>query len=1018
MNTTKILVVDDTLDLLDLYSIWLREAGYKVVPAASGTECLRLVAEELPDLVLLDVMLPDLDGIEVCKTIKTNQLTAAIPVINISGRLTSADNKAEGLEAGADGYLTKPFDARTLLAHVRALLRMRQTEEALNRSEERFRAAFDNALDAMLIADDNANTVDANPSACAMFGVTKEEMLQRKLSDFVDAGRRPEVERAWQAFLKEGEQSGGFRLSRPDGTTRELEYRAKARFLPNRHLSILRDVTRRKQIEEELRLAHVELEKRVEQRTTELVAANSFLKNEIIEHQHTEQALRESEEHIRLMVDGIKDYAIFLLDTEGRIASWNEGAARLKGYRSDEIIGKPHSICFTAEDIREGKPELALKVAAAEGRNEDEYWKVRKDKSRFWANVIITALRDDEHRLRGFVDITRDISERKRVEDALRQSEEQYRELVENISDIIYATDDKGVVTYASPAILSTGFKLYEVIGHPFSEFIYPEDLPQTISSFQQSAFGHSEPLEFRLLTKTGGIRWVSKSSLPVFHGDRFAGTRGLLVDITERKRAQEALQSTNQMLQTLIYSSPLAIVVQEQDGNVNLWNPAAEQMLGWTEAEVLGRPNPLVPNGKEADFEALRQDGMVGSSAVTGLEKIRHRKDGSPIYLSSAVAPLSGADGGSMGTVTIMADITERKRAEEKLRETNETLRTLIQASPLAIVGLDPAGIVTMWNPAAEYIFGWTKEEALGRPLPSAPEDKQDEFRALREGVMRGEASTDMQIRRTRKDGSLIDISLSTAPLRDAEGKIIGMMGIMANIMDRKRIEEERAQLLRRLVTTQEEEQRRLSRELHDQTGQSLAALMLGLKSIEDSNQLEEDARSRLRHLQELTNQLAHDVHHLASNLRPTALDDLGLHTALSNYVEEWSGRSKIRADYHSNGLMKERLPRLIETAVYRIVQEALTNVLKHANAQNVSVIVEHRGNRVQAIVEDDGIGFNAEGRLSATNGERRLGLLGMQERVALVDGDLTIESTPGSGSTVIVHIPVSTKQSEADTK
>jgi PAS domain S-box-containing protein len=1017
MNTTKILVVDDTLDLLDLYSVWLKDAGYKVVPAASGAACLRLVTEELPDLVLLDVMLPDIDGIEVCKAIKSNEQTAAIPVINVSGRLTSAENAAEGLEAGADGYLTKPFEARTLLAHVRALLRMKQTEEALKQSQEQFRAAFDNALDAMLIADDNANYVDANPSACAMFGVTKEEMLQRKLSDFVDAGHRPEVEKAWQVLLKEGEQSGDFRVSRPDGTTRELEYRAKAGFLPNRHLSVLRDVTRRKQIEEELRLAHAELEKRVEQRTTELVASNSFLKNEIIEHQHTEQELRESEEHIRLMVDGIKDYAIFRLDTEGRIASWNEGSARLKGYRSDEIIGKPHSICFTAEDIREGKPELALKVAAAEGRNEDEYWIVRKDKSRFWANVIITALRDDEHRLRGFVDITRDITERKRVEDALRQSEEQYRELVENISDIIYATDEKGVVTYVSPAILSTGFKVYEVIGHPFHEFIYPEDLPRTISSFQQSASGHSEPLEFRIVTKTGGVRWVSKSSLPVFHGDRFAGTRGLLVDITERKRAEEALQSTNQMLETLIYSSPLGIVVQEEDGNVSLWNPAAEQMLGWTEAEVLGRPNPLVPNGKEADFEALRHDVMKGEG-VTGLEKIRHRKDGTPIHLSLAVAPLIGADGESIGTVAIIADITERTRAEEKLQETNQILSTLIQASPLAIVGLDPAGVVTMWNPAAENIFGWCEQEALGRPLPSVPEDKQDEFHALLEVAMRGEASTDVEIRRKRKDGSLVDISLSTAPMRDAEGRIMGIMGIMADIMDRKRIEEERAQLLRRLVTTQEEEQRRLSRELHDQTGQSLAALMLGLKSIEDSVQSDENVHNRLRQLQDLTNQLARDVHNLASNLRPTALDDLGLQTALSNYVEEWSGRSKIRADFHSNGLMKERLPRLIETAVYRIVQEALTNVLKHANAQNVSVIVEHRGNRLQAIVEDDGIGFNAEGSLSATNGKRRLGLLGMEERVALVDGDLNIESTPGSGTTVIVHIPVLSEPSEANTK
>jgi PAS domain S-box-containing protein len=212
MNTTTILIVDDIQDLLELYSVWLREAGYKVLQASTGAECLRLVAEELPDLVLLDVMLPDMHGLEVCKTIKSHDQTAAIPIINVSGRRTSADDAAEGLEAGADGYLTKPFEARTLLAQVRASLRMKQTEEALRRSEEHFRAAFDNALDAMLIADDDANYVDANPSACAMFGVSKEEMMRRKLSDFVEPGRHREIEKAWQSFIEEGEQSGEFRL--------------------------------------------------------------------------------------------------------------------------------------------------------------------------------------------------------------------------------------------------------------------------------------------------------------------------------------------------------------------------------------------------------------------------------------------------------------------------------------------------------------------------------------------------------------------------------------------------------------------------------------------------------------------------------------------------------------------------------------------------------------------------------------------------------------------------------------
>jgi len=185
------------------------------------------------------------------------------------------------------------------------------------------------------------------------------------------------------------------------------------------------------------------------------------------------------------------------------------------------------------------------------------------------------------------------------------------------------------------------------------------------------------------------------------------------------------------------------------------------------------------------------------------------------------------------------------------------------------------------------------------------------------------------------------------------------------------------------------------------------LTALMLGLKSLE-KHCISDTSAKRLDELQHLANQLAQEVRTLATQLRPPALDDLGLHTALSNYVEEWSKRSRITADLHCNGLINQRLPAIIETTVYRIVQEALTNVLKHAQAQTVSIIVEYRGNRVRAIMEDDGCGFEADTMMSVPASERRLGLLGMQERAALVGGILNIESRPGAGTTLLLQIPV----------
>ncbi|MBA3242703.1 MAG: PAS domain-containing sensor histidine kinase, partial [Acidobacteria bacterium] len=224
----------------------------------------------------------------------------------------------------------------------------------------------------------------------------------------------------------------------------------------------------------------------------------------------------------------------------------------------------------------------------------------------------------------------------------------------------------------------------------------------------------------------------------------------------------------------------------------------------------------------------------------------------------------------------------------------------------------------------------------------------------------------------------------------------------------ERLRAEESRKELLRRLVTAQEEDRRRISRELHDQMGQQLAALMMGLKRLETDSHGRQSTLNTLRQLQALTDQLSREVHTLAWGLRPPALDDLGLHTAIYNYVEEWAERSRVPVDFHSAGFGEGRLPFSHETALYRIAQEALTNVFKHSGADRVSFILERRGDHVLAVVEDNGKGFDVEALLGPSARGRRLGLLGMRERATLLGGSLIIESSPGAGTSVFVRIPL----------
>lgn len=228
--------------------------------------------------------------------------------------------------------------------------------------------------------------------------------------------------------------------------------------------------------------------------------------------------------------------------------------------------------------------------------------------------------------------------------------------------------------------------------------------------------------------------------------------------------------------------------------------------------------------------------------------------------------------------------------------------------------------------------------------------------------------------------------------------------------VQELRRKEEIRTLLLQKVIGAQEEERKRISRELHDQTGQTLTSLMMGLKC------LEENCPSGNRcHLDELRNnvrQTLDNLHRLSLELRPTLLDDMGLAAAIGRYVQQWRELHRMDVEMHLRWDCPDRLAHEVEVAVYRIVQEALTNVAKHANAAHVSVVLACEDNRLSVVVEDDGIGFDMNGTAKDAGG--RLGLFGMEERAQLVGGSLTVEASPGQGTAVYLRVPVRCREGE----
>ncbi len=273
----------------------------------------------------------------------------------------------------------------------------------------------------------------------------------------------------------------------------------------------------------------------------------------------------------RRSMEQTKDYALFLLDTQGRIISWNAGAQRIKGYASEEVIGKHFSIFYAHEAVESGWPAHELKVATNEGHFEDEGWRIRKDGSRFWANVVITALRDDNGKLLGFSKITRDVSERKRQEDSLRLSEQRFRLLVDGVVDYaIYMLDPDGIVTsWNAGAQQLKGYSKEEIVGKHFSRFYTPEDVnagrPWEVLAAARRTGRTSE--EGWRLRKNGERFWARVVVTPLYDsGGLLRGFAKVTQDLSERRQVQQleqAAKNVHQFIAMLAHElrNPLAAV-------------------------------------------------------------------------------------------------------------------------------------------------------------------------------------------------------------------------------------------------------------------------------------------------------------------------------------------------------------------------------------------------------------------------------------------------------------------------
>ena len=637
-----------------------------------------------------------------------------------------------------------------------------RTEEALAESEARYREMAEGISDWIWEIDVEGRCTYSNAAIENILGYTPEEVIGKPIVEFILPEYREEVARQMGQAVAEGRGIVGSLTGEvhKDGSIRYIETNAKPVLDESGNLAGFRGM-------------HRDVTGRVE----------------------AERALEAEKERFRALIENASD-VITVMDADMTMTYVSPSVERVLGYKPEELVGKRALDYVHPDDLERGRQGIAM-IAAQEGELVSTEFRLRhKDGSWVTFDALARSLLGDPA-VSGIVVNHRDITERKRAEDALAESEKHFRALIVNSFDITMLVDAEGKIMYISPSVESIlGFTPEEMIGTSIFDLGPPENAPRARVTFRALAEheGMAESgREFQLRHRDGSWH-IMETAAKNMLGD--PAVRGIIInhrDITERKRAEEALGESEEKYRSLVESAVDAIVSADSSGRITSWNKAAEAMFGYTEEEVTGKPVTIMmpERYRAAHTKALKRMRTGAKPRLIGAttEFEGARRDGSEFPLELSLTTWLTPRGRFYSA--IIRDISERKRAEEALRESNEQLATIIATSPLAVVTLDLDGKVTSWNPAAEKTFGWTQQEVIGKLMPNLPDDQLPVYREFTLRLLRGEVLTGEEVQNIRKDGTRVEISVSVAALHDSTGAIVGFMGMLADITERKRAEE-----------------------------------------------------------------------------------------------------------------------------------------------------------------------------------------------------------------------------------
>jgi len=690
---------------------------------------------------------------------------------------------------------------------------------------------------------------------------------------------------------------------------------------------------------------------------------------------------------------------------EGQPLFVNPSFCSFLGFSEEELRNK-HCVDFSPREDAEKDWALFQQLRAGSIDHyqlEKRYF--RRDGSLVWGSLSISLLKSSPSPL--VLAMVEDITDKKKAEEA------RYRHaaVIESSDDAIASgTLDGIIVSWNTGAQKIYGYTEAEAVGKPISMLVPPE-LPDEENKILETlkSGDRIEHFETVRVTKTGRRINVSLTISPIKDSTgRTVGISGIARDITERKRAEEAMRESEERLRLAAQAGKMYAFEWDVATDVVVRSSEYVNVLGGSEPRTLTHQQAMEkvhPDDREKLVAAVDRHSLENPTVDVTYRVLLPGK--SPIWVKSSGRAFFDGEGRMLRVIGMVADVTDQKLAEEALRSSEERLRLAQKAARIGTFERNIRTGVNTWTPEMESMYG-LPPGGFGQTRTAFenlvhPDDRAEVMKLVDEALKTGQP-THGEWRVVWPDESVHWIAGRWQVLMEESGEPSRVVGVDMDITERKLAEAALANVSRKLIEAQEHERTRIGRELHDDIGQRLAMLAIGLEQLQqESPALPAEVRSQMGELKKQTFEIAADIQSLSHELHSAKLQYLGIAAAMRGFCQEFGEQQKVEVDFQTHDLPSPVSP---DTALcfFRVLQEALHNSAKHSGVRHFEVRLWGTSDEIHLTVSDPGVSFDRE----AAKQSRGLGLISMEERLKLVNGTLSIESQPRRGTTIHARVPL----------